>query len=139
MTDYNMKKEVREAINAGEVALASLRTAQTYLNSAGNWGLLDMFGGHSIVGLIKHMKINNANNCLYQAKSDLMRFRDELDDVDAYVPNVEVGGFLTFADFFFDGLLADIIVQSRIGEMKRQVGQAISQVERILRSLKSYA
>ena len=130
-------KEINEAINAGERALMSLKDARKYLQSAGNWGLLDLFGGHSVTGLIKHMKLNTANNCLYVAKSDMMKFRRELEDVDEYIPDVQVGGFLTFADFFFDGLLADVLVQSRISDMKRQVDSAIAKTETIVRRLRT--
>lgn len=133
---YNYR-EINEAIRAGEIALGSLYEAKKYLHSAGNWGLLDILGGNTFTGLFKHMKISSANNCLYQAKIDLKRFKEELDDVDEYIPDVEVGGFLSFADFFFDGLLADVLVQSRIGEMKRQVDSAITKTERIVGRLKA--
>ena len=42
---YDIEKEKREAIEAGQRALSSLRTAKENLNSAKNWGLVDMFGG----------------------------------------------------------------------------------------------
>lgn len=35
---YDKDREVREAIDAGEQALRSLKTAREKLNSAGNWG-----------------------------------------------------------------------------------------------------
>lgn len=138
MSDYNFNKELNEAIRAGETALFSLKAAKKQLNSASNWGLLDLFGGGNVSGLIKHMKVNNANNCLYRAKADLTSFRRELSDIDTYIPDLEVGAFLTFADFFFDGLLADIIVQSKIKDMKRQVEDAINKTEQLLARLKGY-
>ena len=45
-------REVIEAIDAADNALNHLRSARRYLDSAGNWGLLDMFGG----GLMKNIK-----------------------------------------------------------------------------------
>ena len=39
---YDIEKEKREAIEAGQRALSSLRTAEENLNSAKNWGLVDM-------------------------------------------------------------------------------------------------
>ena len=44
MEYYNRDKEIREAIEAGERALASLRKADEKLGSARNWGLLDIIG-----------------------------------------------------------------------------------------------
>ncbi|MCR4657451.1 MAG: hypothetical protein K5770_14685 [Lachnospiraceae bacterium] len=45
--------------------------------------------------------------------------------------SVEIGGFLTFADFFFDGFIADILVQSKIGKAQRQCDDALRQVRQI--------
>ena len=42
---YDIEKEKREAIEAGYRALNSLNAAKENLNSAKNWGLVDMFGG----------------------------------------------------------------------------------------------
>ena len=99
---YDRQKEIGEAIRAGERALGSLRDAERQLNSAGNWGLLDIFGGDTVSGLMKHLKINNASKCVESARRDLEVFRDELGDIQEIENlNVDVGGFLTFADFFF--------------------------------------
>ena len=87
---------------------------------------------------MKHLKINNASKCVESARRDLEVFRDELGDIqDIENLNVDVGGFLTFADFFFDGFLADIFVQSKIGDGKKQVQEAIRRVEDILRTLRA--
>ena len=130
--------ELREAIEAGERALSSLREAEQKLDSARNWGLLDMFGGGSITGLIKHSKLSGAAECVRQAGRDLDVFRRELQDV--YVPDmrIEISGFLTFADFFFDGFLADYLMQRKIQDARGQVSEAIRQTERVLRSLRGY-
>lgn len=134
---YEVEKEVREALHAGEQALMSLQEAQRYLNSAGNWGIVDILGGGLITDLIKHSKMNNAQQCMETAKQDLRQFQQELDDVDEYLPNIKVGDFLTFADFFFDGFITDIFVQSRISDSKKQVAEAIFQVESIVNRLKA--
>ena len=44
--------------------------------------------------------------------------------------------FLSFADFFFDGLVADYLVQKRITEAREQVEEAIGYVERLMAELK---
>lgn len=136
---YDRDKEINEAIRAGERALGSLREAQRQLNSARNWGLLDIFGGNTVSGLMKHMKVNNASRCVEDARRDLATFRDELGDIrDIENLHVDIDGFLTFADFFFDGFIADIFVQSKIREGQRQVSEAIRRVEDILRNLRRY-
>mgnify|MGYP006959229868 CR=1 FL=1 len=136
---YDRDKEIGEAVRAGERALSSLREAERQLNSAGNWGLVDIFGGNTISGLMKHMKVNNASRCVDDARRDLAVFRDELGDIrDIEGLNVDIDGFLTFADFFFDGFVADIFVQSKIRDGQRQVREAIRRVEDILQALRRY-
>ena len=71
------------------------------------------------------------------AKTDLKRLQRELKDVNIPLDlRMEVGSFLSFADFFFDGFVADYLVQSKISEAKEQVSDAIIRVEQILNELK---
>lgn len=127
---YDRQKEIKEAMRAGDRALESLREAEKQLGSAGNWGLIDIFGGGMVSGLMKHMKIDNACQCVENARRDLESFRDELGDIrDIENLHVDIDGFLTFADFFFDGFIADLFVQSKINDGKRDVREAIRRVE----------
>lgn len=137
MTGKTRETEIREAVAAGERALTSLRRAQEKLDSARNWGLFDLFGGGFITDMIKHSRMNDASALMENARADLLVFQRELRDV--CVPmefRMEVSDFLTFADFFFDGVIADYLVQSKIADARAQVGDAIYQVERLLRDLR---
>ena len=137
MTSELMRKEMNEAIQAGERALNSLRIAQSQLKSAGNWGLFDMFGGGLFSSMIKHSKMNDATRYMEDAKRNLLIFQRELKDVNIPMNlRMEVGSFLSFADFFFDGFVADYLVQSKISEAREQVEDAICMVENILRDLR---
>lgn len=137
MSDGVMRREIREAIDAGERALDSLRRAQDKLNSARSWGIVDMLGGGFLTSMIKHSRLDDAAGYMEEAKEDLKRFQRELRDVEVPMEfRVEIGGFLTFADFFFDGLVADYLVQSKIVEARREVAEAIDRVERLLDELK---
>lgn len=108
------------------------------MQSAGNWGLLDLFGGGMISGLVKHSKMGNAQKYMEEAKYNLQSFSRELQDVNmTHNLNLNVGDFLSFADFFFDGLVADWLVQDRINETRNQVEDAIRQVEAIVRRLRT--
>lgn len=128
-----MTEEVREARAAGIRALNSLRQAQRCLDSARGWGVLDILGGGLITNLVKHSKLSDAQRCVDQARYDLDVFRRELADVN--VPDVQIDGFLSFADFFFDGFLADFMVQSRINESRARLEDACRRVEDVLRML----
>lgn len=137
MSNEIMKREMKEAMDAGERALSSLRSAQEKLNSAGNWGLFDMFGGGLFSTMIKRSKMDDAQNLMEAAKTDLKRFQKELKDVNIPLDlRMEVGSFLSFADFFFDGFVADYLVQTKISDAKDQVSDAIIRVEQILSELK---
>lgn len=137
MSNEIMRREMKEALDAGERALSSLRNAQEKLNSAGNWGLFDMFGGGLFSTIMKRSKMDDAQQLMEAAKTDLKRFQRELKDVNIPLDlRMEVGSFLSFADFFFDGFVADYLVQSKISEAKEQVSDAIIRVEQILNELK---
>ena len=128
------RREVKEAVEAADYALYHLKSARSCLNSAGNWGLLDMFGGNIITGLLKHGKMASAEREIDEARYALQKFSKELRDVHGF-SSIHIGDFLTFADFFFDGFVMDVIVQSKISDAKRQCDQAIRQVEDIRRQL----
>lgn len=129
-------RERQEAIDAGERALDSLYGVRKELESAGNWGLLDMFGGGMFTTFVKHSKMNDAQRYMERAKRDLAAFSRELADVSETL-NINSGDFLTFADYFFDGFVADMMVQSRIRDTQRQVDDAIYRVESILSRLRN--
>lgn len=129
-------KEVREARDAGARALQSLYAAKEKLASAGRWGIWDMLGGGFFTDMVKHSKINDSVMYLESAKRDLAVFQRELKDV--HVPlelRIDISSFLAFADFFFDGLVADYLVQSKIKDAREQVEDAIQRVEYLLGEL----
>ena len=121
--------ERREAIDAGERALQSLHQAQDALKSARNWGIFDIVGGGFISTLVKHGHMDDARAAMARAQQDLRLFSRELDDVNI---QLDTGDFLTFADFFFDGFIADMMVQSRIADAQAQVEDVTAKVEALL-------
>ena len=136
MDDLNYRREIDEAIRAGQRARDSLLQAKDCLQSAGNWGLLDMFGGGMFTTFVKRSRMKDAEQLVQQARSDLKQFRKELTDVDSIAEfHVETGDFLSFADYFFDSFLVDWLVQSKIRDAERQVEDAIEKVEYILQQL----
>ncbi len=49
--------------------------------------------------------------------------------------NIDLGPFATFADFFFDGLIADWVVQSRISQSRENARWVLRQVENVKQRL----
>ena len=56
---YDIEKEKREAIEAGRRALNSLSAAKENLNSAKNWGLVDMPVSYTHLDVYKRQGWNN--------------------------------------------------------------------------------
>ena len=131
--------EMNEAIIAGKKSLNAMRCAREALNSAGNWGIADLLGGGFIVDMVKHSKLESAQEKLEEARCQLEIFRCELKDVDLpYNFTIQIDNFLTFADFFFDGLIADWLVQSKINEAKDELNYAIERVEEMVQNLQRW-
>ena len=133
---YDFEKEKRDVIRAGERALASLKEAQNNLNSAENFGIWDMVGGGFVSTMAKHSKMNRAKENMEKARYDLRDFCRELKDVNIVGHlDIETGDFLDFADYCFDGILVDWMVQDKINQASRQVEEAICRVEGILKQI----
>ena len=123
------QKELTEAIQAGDAASRGLRQVQTALQSAANWGTWDMLGGGMLSTMAKHSKIDSAKRHAHAAQRQLRRFEEELADAGQRLNvSLEIGGFSKFADYFFDGLIADWVVQSKIQKASSACSSAMSQV-----------
>ena len=74
-----------------------------------------MLGGDMIATIAKHSKIDSAKQKGQYAQLNLERFQEELADAGVRLNlALEIDGFSKFADFFFDGIISDWIVQSKI-------------------------
>ena len=130
-------REVQEAIQAGLAAQRALGEMISDLSGAENWGVWDMVGGGIMSTFAKHGCLDDAQDAAYEARRALSRFRTELADVSSdQVPDVELGDFAAFADYFFDGLFVDLFVQSRIREARDQVEAVTQRVERLIALLR---
>ena len=130
---FDYDRERNEAIIAGKNARRSLEKALEALDSAKGWGIYDMLGGGLISTMIKHSKMDSASDYIEEAKANLKVFARELGDIEEYTNiDLSTGDFWGFADWFFDGLLSDWMMQDRINEARSQVKQAINKVNSIL-------
>ena len=125
----HQRREVQEALSAGRSAETALSAVLDSLDSAEDWGTWDMFGGGLLSTMAKHEHLDDAQAGIGYAQQCLSRFRTELADVQHMeIPQVYIGEFATFADYFFDGLFADWYVQSRIHDAQRGVEAVDSRV-----------
>ncbi|SHM46452.1 hypothetical protein [Gracilibacillus kekensis] len=131
------KSEVAEAIAAGEEVKRALSAATDSLDSAKNWGTADMFGGGIISTSLKHSHLDDAERSTHKAQRLLRKFSHELNDIGkSFQANIEISGGLTFADYFFDGLIMDWFVQDKINKSADQVSDMYQKVDQTISQLK---
>lgn len=132
----SQRKELDEAVSAGEAALSTVHGILDSLDSAEGWGTWDLFGGGLIADMAKHSHLDDAQCAIERLQSQLRRFKTELADVMIRADmQVNVEGFLRFADYFFDGLFVDWAVLDRISASKGQVQSTQGQIESVLSRL----
>ena len=130
-------RELDEAICAGKDVGYALDQMIGQLDSAAGWGTWDILGGGMLATMAKHGRMNDAQNTAFQARQAISRFRTELADVSQLrVPDLQVGEFTSFADYFFDGLFVDLYIQDKIGTARRSAEETAAQVEDLLSQLR---
>ena len=99
-----------------------------------------MLGGGLIVNMAKHDYLDSAQSSIRAAQRALCDFRTELADVsDIQVPNIQIGPFATFADYFFDDIFSDWFVQSGIKKAQERVSEIRMKLTAALRALDTAA
>ncbi|WP_195573764.1 hypothetical protein [Paenibacillus sp. 1001270B_150601_E10] len=135
------KKELAEARAAGENALRALRRAEEAFDSAKGWSTYDMLGGGMLSTHMKHSRIDEAQELVTKANHAMRTFKRELKDVEqaaAHTELVHIEDGLKFADYFFDGLIADWMVNNRIESSLDAVHKGITRVEPIVKRLNEW-
>lgn len=124
---------VSNAVNLANEALYHLQNAQEKLDQAGRWGVVDLLGGGLMTTAFKRSKMNQAQMEMEKAGRDMNRLNYELKGSAGLMRlRFHSDGFLAFADYFFDNPVSDWLSQSEINDAKRQVSEAIDQLEDIL-------
>lgn len=132
----NQLKEIDEAINAGENTMTCIDNAREALQSAKNWGTWDMLGGGLLSTMAKRENMSEAQSYISDMQKWIRSFARELSDVDDYInADLDIGDFLGFADYFFDGFFVDWAVQSKINSAIDKVDNTKDEVNSILRKL----
>ena len=92
-----------------------------YKRQAENWGTWDLLGGGFVADIVKHDKLDSAQEQVERLQVQLRRFGTELADVAEFAGmQVRIEGFLRFADYFFDDLFSAWAVLDRVGRSKEQ-------------------
>lgn len=134
------KKELKEAICVGKAAFRTSEQVMASLDSAEGWSTWDIMGGGLLADMAKHSDLDEAQEKVEQLQGQLRKFKTELADVSIQADmQVNVDGFLRFADYFFDGLFTDWAVmdkidnaQQKVKHTQRQIRDVISQLQQML-------
>ena len=131
------KREIKEAISAGYSARSTADRILSELESADGWNTWDMFGGGGIIThMAKHSHLDEAQDLVSDLQSKLRRFKTELADIQITANmQVNIDGFLRFADYFFDGLFADWAVGDKISQSMNSVSSTRDKISRTLDKL----
>jgi len=107
--------QINKALSLTDELIDCLNTAERQLSSARNWGFLDVLGGGLVVDLIKHSKLRNAQTSMEHVNNLMQELKNTLGSIsitDDY--RMQIGGFATFADFFFDSAFVDVYMTAKI-------------------------
>ncbi len=134
-------REVAEAIAAGQKARQAVNQVLHDLKSAQGWGTWDLLGGGLVATAIKHNRIDDARQAAYEVQEALRRFQRELADVEGSAKFIveDISSFETFADFFFDGLIIDWVVQARIDRSLDNTRAIADRLNDLLAQLEKHA
>lgn len=107
------------------------------LDSAAGWGTWDILGGGMLATMAQAWTYERCAKHGFPSRQAISRFRTELADVSQLrVPDLQVGEFTSFADYFFDGLFVDLYIQDKIGTARRSAEETAAQVEDLLSQLR---
>lgn len=136
-----LKKEIKEAIHAGKIAANAITLASQSLADAKSYSTWDtFFGGGIIITALKHGKLDESNASIHEAQIALQRFQNELLDIQNMSKKsieIEVDGFVKFADYFFDDIFSAWSVHSKIATATDQLRRVQDDISNTLYELES--
>lgn len=130
------RREVEEALGAGRQVLSRLDGALDKLGSAQNWGIWDLVSDGILGDIMKYQRLDEAQRQIEALSDDLRRFHMELEDISwSESFDLRPGGWLEFADYVFDNIFTDWMVQDRIERSRQDLVELWGRVKNLLRQL----
>lgn len=116
------RRELGEALDAGERVLDRLDRAIAKLDSAGGWSTWDLLGGGLVTDMMKYTRLDEAQEQIGALRSDLRRYQAELADVERMEQfDVRPSGMMQAADIFFDNVFTDWMVRDQIQRSQNEM------------------
>ena len=130
------RREIREALAAGQESLTAADDILESLGTADDWGTMDLFGGGLLSSMFKHEAIDEAQGKVEGLQLALRRFKTELVDVSVDADlTFTMDGSTQFFDVFFDNIFTDWAVQDEINRSQERVRQVKSEIQMVQEKL----
>lgn len=131
-------KEIKEAEIACSQTLESIHIATKELSDAKAFGTWDMLGGGLLATMAKRDHMDKAQRAINDVNYKLKRLKKELSDINEHISlEISIDNYLSFADYFFDGIFVDMMVQNKINESQAKVTSLKNDMEGMHRYLKN--
>lgn len=133
--------EVTDVLQLGNALRWQLHHIMEILQSARNWGRMDLIGGGSISSALKRVRMEETRKALAELDVILGYFRKKFREtpVVSKISYEEWGNDLFAADFLLDGFVIDALVQVDIVDCQAEMERLYEQTEMICKSLRQRA
>lgn len=133
--------EVTDVLQLGNALRWQLHHIMEILQSARNWGRMDLIGGGSISSALKRERMEETRKALAELDVILGYFRKKFWEtpVVSKISYEEWGNDLFVADFLLDGFVIDALVQVDIVDCQAEMERLYEQTEMICKSLRQRA
>ncbi len=132
-------QQFEQAVSSGSDVLAELERLTGFLKNVSGWGDQDMPDGEKAAKEAKYSNMDDAKQAVIQIQQLLRHFQHELTDMEldpGSKLDAQIDTFSRFADFFFENLVYDWAVQSKIDRSLRNVQETRKRVGEIVEKLK---
>lgn len=134
-----MNSDILKAKRQTKNVINLLSKVESNLKSARNWGLYDIVGGKTLVGIVKHRKIRNAESNLKKVKRELLTLERDLDRLSLPINSkINPGTIITFMDIFLDFTFADLYTQIKISDALKNVRSLKKDLKILYNELSNY-
>ena len=132
------RRELREAVDAGEAVQNQLAAVADSLSNAAGWSTWDLLGGGLLTDAAKYSHLDEAEKRADALQSDLRRYQAELSDVTISTDfHIQVDSFLSAADVWWDNIFTDWAVRDHIDQAQSRVRETQVRVDALQERLRT--
>lgn len=135
-TNDDIKQEIAATVEWANLAIDALIQASNHMNTASNWGVVDMFDGGFFPSILKHSSATDAEQYIQQAQGYLQCMNSGLESIlQNKHAHLNFSALVIAMDAWFDDGFMDCLVQLRIDKVRKRIIKAIRQVENVRNEL----